>query len=173
MKQQGVFILLMVVLVALISGCASDYDKYADTMKTHATAESDRIKSQAAAIRDVVAATNTDTKMEKTLLAVIAMMQLERLQPVPLGLQKPMTWTEVGYHFVNQIPLAFSGYYLWKLGEAGIESAASTVFNGDADIANSFNRPEVHTTGSDNQSSYTGTSPAAEPVIVRPEVVIP
>lgn len=157
---------LIVLGSLLFGGCASDYDKYADSLKEHSTNESARIKAQAKAIGEMVTYSKPQTPMEGTLLAVIGMMQVERLQPVPLGIVKPRTWADVGDTFVGILPFGFMSYGMLKLGQSGIEAAAATTFNGPATLSNSFNRPEVHTTGSGNTSSYSGTSPPVDPVVV-------
>lgn len=159
-------LMALIVLLMLFAGCASDYDKYADTLKQHSTDEATRITAQAKAIGDMVTYAKTETKTEATLLAVIGMMQVERLKPVPLGIVKPTTWADVGDSAVGHLPFAFMSYGMLKLGQSGIDNAAATTFQGDANLTNSFNRPEVHTTGSGNTSSYSGTSPPAEPIVV-------
>lgn len=164
------WLMALVMVLFLFVGCASDYDKYADTLKQHSTNESTRIAAQSKAIGEMVTYAKTGSQMEGALLAVIGMMQVERLQPVPLGIVKPVTWAEVGNNAVSQTPLLAMSYGWLKTSTTAIESAAATTFMGDANLVNSFNRPEVHTTGSGNKSSYSGTSPPVDPVVVIPVV---
>ena len=163
--------LIVVCLVPTASGCSfvqSDYDQYANTMAAHSTAEQVRISAQSQAIADTVMTARTSTQTESTLLAVIGMMQIERLQPVPLGMTKPTTWADVGNTAVGHIPFVAATGFMYRLGKIGIENAGQIAIGDGSTVTDSLNRPEIHATGSDNGVQYSGTAPAAEPVIVQP-----
>jgi hypothetical protein len=97
--KKSLFILLSVAF--LLSGCASDggflsgddYKRYADAKATHSTNESKRISTQARAIASVAgeAMKGAATPTERLLVGVVAMMQIDRLQPTQLVLEVPVT----------------------------------------------------------------------------------
>ncbi|MDD3814443.1 MAG: hypothetical protein PHZ02_07330 [Desulfocapsaceae bacterium] len=135
-------LLSLLAMALLLGGCAGgDYDKYADTMATHSTAESTRIASQSAAISSMVAAAKPATPMEGTLLAVIGMMQVERLQPVPLGIGKPTTGMDVLNSVAGQLPMGIIGLSNWGIAKSLSMVAGDTnTFNGDANLTDSMNK---------------------------------
>ncbi len=159
------FIAILAALL-LLSGCAGDYGKYAATLQTHSTAESERISAQSAAIAEMVGSAQPATPMEGTLLAVIGMMQVERLQFVPLPIQKPTTGMDVLNTATGHLPLAIMGLSSWGIAREGFKMAGdSNIFNGDAAIDNGFNKTFTTdmTTGSDvATSAVTSTTTAGE-----------
>lgn len=165
--------ILIMFTALLLAGCAgfdSDYDKYADTTENHSTQESARIVGQSNAIASAASSAITSTPTESTLLAVIAMMQIQQLQPVPLGMEKPTTWAEVGNTVAGHIPFVATVGGMYKLGEAGIKAAGNIAIGDGSTVSNSLNKPEVHATGSDNIVNYSGTS---DPTVVDPVIVEP
>lgn len=163
--------LFLVLVALLLTSCASvDYSKYATAMQEHSDAEALRIASQADAISAVVAGTKTETPMESTLLSVIAMMQIERLQPVALGMTAPTTWADVGQSFVGTLPMGFAvGGMVWQAGILAENLTGMTVT--DSTISGSWN-PTESITGS-GSSVTTGATPPVivEPFIVKPEII--
>lgn len=161
-------------ILILLSGCAgnnffNDYEKYAKAKSDHSSAEAKRIGDQAKAIVDTAASSKTGNKETDLLLAVLAMIQIERLEYVPLNIERPTTGFDVLKSGVSHIPFMSTTLGMYELGAAGINAAGNVTFGGDANLSNSFNRPEVHTTGSGNTTNYTGTAPAqvVDPVIVE------
>ncbi len=161
LRQPPIIIAACLAIVTLLGGCGmingeSDYVPYTVALQEHSTAESSRIQTQAQAIADSVAYARTDTKTEKTLLAVIAMMQIERLQPVALNITKPTT----GYDVLNNniAPVIGAtltgalGYFSYDAIKALAQNGGNT-FNGSVDATGSFNNVEQHTTYSDGSSS--------------------
>lgn len=172
--MQKVFSLVLVVgLVAALSGCSAlfgegDYKSYSEALKTHSEKEASRIQSQADAIAD---ASNiaTATQTERALLATIAMMQIERLQPVPLGIAKPTTGMDVAMAGVNQIPFVVGMGAMWQLGKAGIQAAGNVSIGQGASVSGSLNKPTAVNIGGGNGT--VTASPTVE--TVRPEIVEP
>ena len=120
--------LLITLLLVTLTGCAGgDYDKYADTMSAHSTAEATRVAAQANAIRDIVAQAKPSTAMEGTLLAVIGTMQVERLAPVALNMTKPTTGMDVFDHITNHIPFMAMALSNWGIANAGFKAAGDHV----------------------------------------------
>lgn len=155
---------LLLLAALLLSGCAGDYGKYATTLQVHSSAESARLSAQSQAIADMVATARPATPMEGTLLAVIGMMQVERLQFVPLPISKPTTGMDVLNTATGHLPLAFMGLANWGIAREGFKMAGdSNIFNGDAAIDNGFNKTFTTdmTTGSEVATS-TSTSTAGE-----------
>ncbi len=158
-------LLLLIFLLFLslsVSGCwyTGDYEKYADTMSTHSMAESDRISNQANAIMETVALTNTGTKTEATLLAVIGMMQIERLQFSPLNINAPTTGMDVWNSAVGFIPFMTMGFTTYKIAEKGFEAAGNIEMTAETiDTTDSFNKTEVHGTGEGNSVSAATAPP--------------
>ena len=140
--------LILLAILPLLTGCAGlgfdDYAKYADTLKAHSQAESERIQAQASAIRDTVSrAVATDN--ERLLLAVIGSMQIERLAPVPLPIEKPIT----GFQVLNTVAgqataLAGFGAMGW-VATAAFSEVGNVSFDGDGNTYSPF---ESHVTGS-------------------------
>lgn len=162
---------LLVMLLSL-SGCAwtGDYDKYADALSAHSTAEAERIDSQAEAIMEAAVNTETTTAVEQTLLSVIAMMQIERLQPVPLGIKAPTTGMDVLHAAVGYIPFMTMGLTTYKIAERGFETAGNVTLNAaDMAINDSFVTTETHATG----YASNATAAVAPPTVVEPAVVDP
>lgn len=141
---------LAVLLAAmmLLSGCGmmgfDDYGKYADTLAVHSQAESERIQSQASAIRDTVSRAGA-TDNERLLLAVIGSMQIERLTPVPLQIEKPYTGLQALNTLAGQATaLAGFGAIGW-VATAAFSEVGNVSFNGDGNTYSPF---ESHVTGS-------------------------
>ena len=141
-------LLLMAALPLLLSGCAGlgfdDYAKYADTLKAHSQAESERIQAQASAIRDTVSRAGA-TDNERLLLAVIGSMQIERLTPAPLQIEKPFTGLQALNTLAGQATaLAGFGALGW-VATAAFSEVGNVSFNGDGNTYSPF---ESHVTGS-------------------------
>ena len=146
----------LVVLFAammMLSGCGmmgfDDYGKYADTLAVHSQAEGDRIRAQASAIRDTVASAGA-TSNEKLLLAVIGSMQIERLAPVPLQIEKPYTGMQALNTLAGQATSIIGFGAMGYLGAKAIGAAGEINFNGDS---NSYSPFESHVTGSSQAST--------------------
>ena len=148
-----------VLLTAMVvsSGCAglgfNDYEKYAQAMADHSQAEADRISAQADAIWATVSSSGgTDT--ERLLLAVIGTMQIERLQPVPLRLDAPVTGFAVLNNLVDKGPvLAGFGAAGW-IATSAFDRIGGTEISGETiTMDRSFNPVEAHATGTQNAVS--------------------
>ncbi len=152
----------LLISVALLSGCAGDYGKYATTLQVHSTAEATRLSAQSQAIADMVATARPATPMEGTLLAVIGMMQVERLQFVPLLITRPTTGMDVLNTATGHLPLAFMGLANWSIAREGFKMAGdSNVFEGDATVSDSFTKKyatEIRT----NSDSTSAVSTAGD-----------
>jgi len=145
-----------IIVVFMLSGCfyVGDYEKYADTMEAHSVAESQRISSQSKAIMDTVANTQTKSETEATLLAVIGMMNIERLRFVPLNMTAPTTGMDVLKSAVGFIPIATMGLTTYKIAERGFEAAGTVALNADSiNVDDAFNSSENHATGESNNAS--------------------
>jgi len=151
MKRLMIFALLPILL--MLTGCAGlgfdDYEKYANTLAVHSQAEAGRISSQANAIRDTVSQAGA-TDNERLLLAVIGSMQIERLSPVALPIQRPTTGFDVLNNVAGQMTSIMGFGALGYLGSKAISGAASTTFNGDGNTYAPF---ESHVTGSSQAST--------------------
>ncbi|HID68974.1 MAG TPA: hypothetical protein EYP35_00595, partial [Desulfobacterales bacterium] len=121
-----------------LSGCGlingeSDYVQYATALRDHSDAESRRIASQSQAIANTVLTAKPETQNEKTLLAVIAMMQIERLRPVPLGIVKPVTGYDVLNNNASTVTFGLLtgalGYFSYDTIKS-ISAMGGNVFNG-------------------------------------------
>ena len=147
-----------ILVLFLLAGCGSmytgDYDKYADALSAHSASEAARISNQADAIMQTVAFTTSETKTESTLLAVIAMMQIERLTFQPLGIVKPTTGMDVLNTTVGYIPFVTMGMTTYKIAERGFEAAGNVTLTGETvSVSESFNPLENHATGDSNTAS--------------------
>lgn len=167
----------MMAMALMMSGCAGgDYQDYATTLQTHSTAESTRISAQSQAISNMVATAKPATQMEGTLLAVIGMMQVERLQFVPLPIQKPTTGMDVLNNVTGQLPMAFMGLTSWGIAREGFKMAGdSNTFNGDATIDGSFNksyRTDVQTGDSTSSTSLSASGETANNTNTNPAPVV-
>lgn len=171
-----VSMLLLAVVVFCLSGCASDggfmsggdYATYSSTMTAHSQSEASRITAQSAAIQSTAMAAQTATPTESAMLSIIAMMQIERLTPVPLVIAKPTTGYDVLAKLVDQVPIVSTGAFMYRLGKVGIENAGQISVGQGANVTDSLNRPSVTTLGSNSSTTYTGTAPAQ---VVNPVVV--
>lgn len=163
-------LLLLPVLALTLSSCAGDYSEYAEAMRTHSDSEGVRIAAQANAISEMVQVTKTETPMEATLLAVIGMMQVERLEPVPLNMAKPTTGADVMQTFVGTLPMGYAiGGMVWQSSILASELTGMTIQ--DSTVTNSFN-PTSSVAGYGNASAVGATPPVVvEPFIVEPTVV--
>lgn len=132
----------LMAMAVLMSGCAGgDYKEYSTALSTHATAESKRITAQSNAISKMVSTAKPSTPMEGTLLAVIGMMQVERLQPVPLGIQKPTTGMDVLNNVAGQLPMGIMGLTNWGIAKSLSMVAGDTnTFHGEANLTDSMNK---------------------------------
>ena len=165
-------VLLLGAALLFLSGCAgADYQNYAQTMADHSSYESQRIAAQSAAISEMVQATKTETAMEGMLLAVIGMLQVERLQPVQLEMTKPTTGSDVGLAFVNHVPfMSAIGGMVWQASILSDNLTGMTLNN--SSINGSYNPTTA--VGSGGASAVgTATPTVVEPFIVRPEIVRP
>jgi len=167
------FIIILPALLAL-QGCGlingeSDYIPYATALQEHSRVESNRISSQAQAIADSVAFADTETKNEKTLLAVIAMMQIERLRPVPLGIVKPTTGYDVINNNLSTVTFGLLtgalGYFSYDAIKS-ISAVGGNTFNGDVNATGSFNNSELH------QTYSSGATGSLAPAALKPEVIV-
>lgn len=161
---------LAVMLVLPLAGCSAlfgpgDYDQYSEALQAHSDAESRRIVAQSSAIADA-AAVQTSTPTERALLATIAMMQIERLQPVPLGIAKPTTGMDVMAKVVDVVPFVSSTAGLVYLGTKAVQSAGNVEIGQGATVTDSLNKPSATSIGS-------GAVATVQPYEVRPEVVQP
>ena len=163
-------LLLMPVLMLALSSCAGDYSEYAEAMRTHSDSEGVRIAAQANAISEMVQVTRTETPMEATLLAVIGMMQVERLKPVALNMNKPTTGMDVANTFVGTLPMGFAiGGMVWQSSILASELTGMTIT--DSAVTNSFN-PTSSVAGYGNASAVGATPPViVEPFVVEPVIV--
>ena len=156
----------------LLTSCASgNYGEYADTMRTHSEYEGIRIAAQANAISEMVQVTKTETPMEATLLAVIGMMQVERLQPVSINMDKPTTGADVAMSFVNVLPMGFVvGGMVWQSSILASELTGMTIT--DSAVTNSFNPTSSVSAGA---ATVSGATPpvVVEPFVVEPVIVMP
>lgn len=147
-----------ILVLFLLAGCGGlytgDYDKYADTMAAHSAAESVRISKQADAIMQTVAFTDTQSETEATLLAVIGMMQIERLHFQQLNMTAPTTGMDVLNSAVGYIPFVTMGLTTYKIAERGFEAAGNVTLTGETvNVSESFNPLENHATGDSNTAS--------------------
>ena len=119
----------------------------------------------------MVQATKTETAMEGMLLAVIGMLQVERLQPVQLVMTKPTTGADVGLAFVNHVPfMSAIGGMVWQASILSDNLTGMTLNN--SSISGSYNPTTA--VGSGGASAVgTATPTVVEPFIVRPEIVRP
>ncbi len=175
--KNSLFILLSVAF--LLSGCASDggflsgddYKRYADAKATHSINDSARISAQSGAIAEIAKEVmkNASTPTEKTLVGVVAMMQIDRLQPTQLVLEAPVTGYGVLKDLVGYTPVAIATGGMYGLGLAGIENAGKIVIGAGANISNSLNHTNINPLSVDGSIAYTGTAPAQviDPVIVQ------
>lgn len=162
--------LCIVSLLIPLSGCSAilgtgDYGQYSSALQTHSNAEGTRIAAQAGAIAEA-AKVPTSTPTERALLATIAMMQIERLQPVPLGIAKPTTGMDVLGKVVDVVPFVSSTAGLTYLGVKATQAAGNVEIGQGATVSGSLNRPTATSLGE-------GTVATVQPYEVRPEVVEP
>lgn len=164
----------------LLGGCGlingeSDYVPYATTLQSHSDAEARRIASQSQAIVNSLLTANPETRSEKTLLAVIAMLQIERLMPVPLGIVKPITGYDVLDHNIPTVASALLtgtlGYFSYDAIKT-ISAVGGNTFNDQVNATGAFNNSELHQTYSSGATGSLAPS-TVKPEIVRPEVVSP
>lgn len=163
----------MIIALALLlplSGCTAlfgpgDYQQYSQALQTHSETESARIQAQSGAIASA-AIVPTATPTERALLATIAMMQIERLQPTPLGIVKPTTGMDVLGKTVDTIPFLAGMGGMYALGREGIRAAGNVEIGENANVSGSLNKPVSTSVGSSNTATV-------QPYEVRPEVVEP
>jgi hypothetical protein len=159
---------LVVSLMIPLSGCSAifgtgDYGQYSEALQTHSDAESTRIQAQADAIAEA-SRVPSSTPTERALLATIAMMQIERLQPIPLGIVKPTTGMDVLGKVVDVVPFVSSTAGLTYLGIRATQAAGNVEIGQNATVSGSLNRPTATSLGE-------GTVATVQPYDVRPEVV--
>lgn len=161
----------------LLSSCASDggfmsggdYTNYAREAGNHAKAEASRISAQSRAIADAAARAQTTTPTESAMLAIIAMMQIERLTPAPHGLARPTTGYDVLDKLVGQVPILATVGGMYSLGKVGIENAGQVTVGLGATLENSLNHTSTSALGTSNTVTATGSNPAqvVEPMVVE------
>lgn len=156
------------ILALLLTGCSAifgegDYGQYSKALQTHSNAEGTRIAAQANAIADS-AKVPTSTPTERALLATIAMMQIERLQPIPLGITKPTTGMDVMGKVVDVVPFVSSTAGLVYLGTKAVQSAGNVEIGQGATVTDSLNK---------HAATSIGAVATVQPYEVRPEVVEP
>lgn len=164
--------LLAAMLVLPLAGCSAlfgtgDYETYSTALQTHSDAESRRIVAQSLAIAEA-AAVQTSTPTERALLATIAMMQIERLQPTPLGMEKPTTGMDVMAKVVDVVPFVSSTAGLVYLGTKAVQSAGNVEIGQGATVSGSLNRPSATSIGDGataNMQPYEVKQP--EPVVIK------
>lgn len=161
---------LAVSLLIPLTGCTAlfgtgDYGQYSEALQSHSDAESRRIVAQSSAIAEA-AAVPTSTPTERALLATIAMMQIERLQPLPLGIAKPTTGMDVAAKIVDVVPFIASTTGLVYLGTKAVQAAGNVEIGSGANVNDSLNRPTATSIGD-------GATATMQPYEVRPEVVNP
>ena len=155
-----------------LTGCAAseDYARYSEAMQAHSTSEASRIKTQSASIASIISNTRTATPTEKVLLAVIGMMQIERLQPSQLKMKAPTTWADVMDHNVSPalqfLTTGAIGYFVSDTIQE-LATTGGNRFYGDVSATGAFNNSELH------QTYSTGTTATISPWSVEPEVVYP
>ena len=146
----GTWILVTCVATILFSGCAlingeSDYKYYPEALTAHSDAETRRIAAQSQAIVSSLLTARPKTDTERSLLAVISMLEIARLKPTTLNILKPTTGYDVLDH--NLTPMfdtaltAALGY--WSYGAIkALGVLPGNVFNldkGDLNATGSFN----------------------------------
>lgn len=161
----------------MLSSCASDggfmsggdYATYAREAGNHTKAEASRISAQSKAIADAAASTQTTTPTESAMLAIIAMMQIERLAPTPHGLARPTTGYDVLDKLVGQVPILATVGGMYSLGKISIENAGQVTVGQGATLENSLNHTTTSALGTSNTVTATGSTPAqvVEPMIVE------
>jgi hypothetical protein len=163
--------LLILLPILLLSGCATgDYKEYATSLSYHSASEGQRIAAQANSISEMVQATRTETPTEGVLLAVIGMMQVERLQPVQMQITKPTTGADVGLAFVQHIPFAAAmGGMVWQSSILA-DSIGKGLTMTDSTITGSYN-PTTSVAGGTASAVGTATPTIVRPEVVRPEVI--
>jgi hypothetical protein len=162
--------LVLAVSLLALTGCSAlfgtgDYGQYSEALQSHSDAESRRIVAQSSAIAEA-AAVPTSTPTERALLATIAMMQIERLQPTPLGITKPTTGMDVMGKVVDVVPFVSSTAGLTYLGVKATQAAGNVEIGENATVSGSLNRPSATSIGD-------GATANMQPYEVRPEVVNP
>ena len=163
----------MIIALALLlplSGCTAlfgpgDYTEYSQALQTHSETESARIQAQSGAIASA-AIVPTATPTERALLATIAMMQIERLRPEPLGIAKPTTGMDVMVKAVDTVPFLAGMGGMYLLGKEGIRAAGNVEIGENATVSGSLNKPSAVSVGDGNTSTV-------QPYEVRPEIVEP
>ena len=104
-KVRGMIMWAISAFVAVItfSGCAlingeSDYKYYPEALTAHSDAETRRITAQSQAIVSSLLTARPKTDTERSLLAVISMLEIARLTPTTLNILKPTTGYDVLDH---------------------------------------------------------------------------
>ncbi len=176
----GIFcwVLAGIAATILFSGCGllngpSDYINYSTAMSTHSTAESTRIKVQSQAIVTSLLTAKPKTDTERTLLAVIGMMEIRQLKPIPLNIIKPTTGYDVLDHNIapifGTVLTGALGYWSYDAIKA-LGNHPGNIFNmkkGDLNATGSFN-PTASTI---HQTYSSGSN--INPVPVTKTPVIP
>ena len=138
------------VAMVLFSGCGllngpSDYKNYSQALEHHAMAESTRISTQSQAVVNSLLTASPKTNTERSLLAVIAMMEISKLKPTTLNILKPTTGYDVLDHNIAPIfGAALTGALgYWSYGAIkALGNRPENIFNigkGDLNATKSFN----------------------------------
>jgi len=143
---------VLLLAVWTLSGCAglglNDYEKYAEALSAHSQAEADRIGAQSDAIWATVTSAG-GTENEKLLLAVIGSMQIERLRPVPLNIDKPITGFAVLNNLVDKGPILAGFGTVYGVSYQAIKRPGVEMHGDNGTYA----PLELHQTGSDGASA--------------------
>jgi len=141
-------LIALLAILPMLTGCAGlgfdDYGKYADTLAAHSQAESERIQAQADAIRDTVSRAGA-TDNERLLLSLIGSMQIERLAPVPLQIEKPFTGLQALNTLAGQATALVGFGAIGWVATSAFSEVGNVSFNGDGNTYSPF---ESHVTGS-------------------------
>jgi len=161
-------ILKVFVLIAALSlvGCGatgpSNYSEYTEMASVYSTSQNEQLSQRAKAIAASVKEAKVETKGEKTLLSVIAMMQIANLQYVPLGIEPPTTWEDVTNNNIlgvaRIVGTSTGTYFLYDFLKEG-NVGGTTTYQGDVKATGSFNKVEQHTTYSDGSASDVTMNP--------------
>ncbi len=164
----------------LFSGCGllngpSDYKNYSDALSAHAASESARIGTQSQAIVNSLLTANPKTDTERSLMAVIGMMEISRLAPTTLNIVKPTTGYDVLDHNISPIfgTVLTGALGYWSYGAIkALGNHPGNIFNmkkGDLNATGSFNP----TTTTVHQTYSSGGTIRMVPAKKAPEITAP
>ena len=174
------WILAAFVATVIFSGCGllngpSDYKNYSDALSAHAASESARIGTQSQAIVNSLLTANPKTDTERSLMAVIGMMEISRLTPTTLNIIKPTTGYDVLDHNISPIfgTVLTGALGYWSYGAIkALGNHPGNIFNlkkGDLNATGSFNP----TTTTVHQTYSSGGTIRMVPAKKAPEITAP